>query len=108
MTTAIFLITYVGIALGRFPGLALDRTGIALLGAIAMLAAGALSLSQAVQALDVPTLLLLYALMVVSGQLQLSGFYTWAALWITRWMGRPYAFLLSVMGVSALLSAVLV
>ena len=33
----IFLLTYIGVALGRVPGLMLDRTGIALLGAIANL-----------------------------------------------------------------------
>ena len=31
LTIAIFLLTYIGIALGRVPGLLLDRTGIALL-----------------------------------------------------------------------------
>src|ERR1035441_8711384 len=33
---AIFALTYLGIAAGRVPGLKLDRTGIALLGAIAI------------------------------------------------------------------------
>ena len=36
----LFTLTYCGIAFGRLPGLALDRTGIALLGAIAMVVAG--------------------------------------------------------------------
>ncbi len=36
----IFLASYVGVALGRIPGLTLDRTGIALLGAIAMIEVG--------------------------------------------------------------------
>src|ERR1039458_717090 len=34
---AIFALTYLGIAAGRVPGLKLDRTGIALLGAIAIM-----------------------------------------------------------------------
>jgi hypothetical protein len=34
-TVSIFIATYFGVALGRIPGLMLDRTGIALLGAIA-------------------------------------------------------------------------
>ena len=34
---AVFALTYLGIAAGRVPGLKLDRTGIALLGAIAMM-----------------------------------------------------------------------
>ena len=36
----IFLLTYIGVALGCIPSLTLDRTGIALLGAIAMLVLG--------------------------------------------------------------------
>jgi Na+/H+ antiporter NhaD/arsenite permease-like protein len=40
---AIFILTYTGVALGRIPGLRLDRAGIALTGAALMLAAGALT-----------------------------------------------------------------
>ncbi len=36
MVPLIFLLTYLGVAMGRYPRLALDRTGIALLGALAM------------------------------------------------------------------------
>jgi hypothetical protein len=42
------------VALGHIPGLTLDRTGIALLGAIAMIVAGALTLPQAVGLVDPP------------------------------------------------------
>ena len=74
----IAVITYAGVALGGVPGLALDRTGIALLGAIAMVASGGLSTGEAVMSIDIPTILLLYALMVISSQFRLGGFYTWA------------------------------
>jgi Na+/H+ antiporter NhaD/arsenite permease-like protein len=103
----IFLVTYTGIALGGIPGLALDRTGIAVLGAIAFIATGIVSTGDAVKAIDFPTILLLYSLMVLSSQFRLGGFYTWAALRITRLMNRPQRFLLALMIVSALLSAVL-
>ncbi|HVR06473.1 MAG TPA: hypothetical protein VMW75_00370 [Thermoanaerobaculia bacterium] len=43
----LFVATYLALAAGRLPRLALDRTGCALLGAIAMLASGALDLGQA-------------------------------------------------------------
>ncbi len=46
-TLAIFLAVYAGMMLGEWPGLALDRTGIALLGAIMVLASGSLSMEQA-------------------------------------------------------------
>ncbi|MEJ5347928.1 MAG: hypothetical protein WHS46_04480 [Desulfosoma sp.] len=42
----LFLIAYIGVALGRIPGLALDRTGIALLGAMAMVAIGAMNTNE--------------------------------------------------------------
>jgi len=72
----IFLLVYVGMLLGRYPRLQLDRTGIALLGAIALLATGALRFEEAVAAVDTRTLALLFGLMVLSAQLRLGGFYT--------------------------------
>lgn len=106
-TVFIFLTTYMGVALGRIPGLMLDRTGIALLGAIAMIVAGTMSFPQAVQAVDLPTIVLLYALMVVSAQLRLGGFYTRTAFWITSVLVHPRFFLLTAMLTSAVMSAVL-
>lgn len=105
--TIIFGLTYAGVALGRIPGLRLDRTGIAVLGAIAMVSGGFLTLEQAISAIDFPTILLLYALMIISAQLRLGGFYTWVALRITGLLRRPRLFLLAAMLTSAVLSAIL-
>ena len=71
----IFLLVYAGMMLGEFPGLALDRSGIALLGAIALTAAGRLSSSEAWLAIDTSTIALLFGLMVISAQFRLGGFY---------------------------------
>jgi Na+/H+ antiporter NhaD/arsenite permease-like protein len=57
----IFAVTYAGVAMGSIPGLALDRTGIALLGAIAMVTTTVLSTQQAIMSIDISTILLLYA-----------------------------------------------
>ncbi len=103
----IFLATYVGVALGSIPGLALDRTGIALLGAIAMVASGVLDTAESFRAIDTSTILLLYALMVLSAQFRLGGFYTHTALRITRYLKWPGAFLLLLMATAALLSSIL-
>ncbi|MEQ1631306.1 MAG: SLC13 family permease [Planctomycetota bacterium] len=73
---AVFVAVYVGMVLGRVPFLALDRSGIALLGGIALLATGSVSLDQAFASLDAATLCLLFGLMLLSAQLQLSGFYS--------------------------------
>lgn len=104
---AIFLVTYAGIALGRVPGLALDRTGIALLGAVAMLLAGAIGIQQSVAAVDVPTILLLYALMIFSAQFRLGGFYTWTVLRLVPQLVQPRRFLAGLMLTAAALSALL-
>lgn len=103
----IFLLTYAGIAIGEIPGLALDRTGIAILGAIAMVAGGVLSTEEAIMAIDFPTILLLYSLMVLSSQFRLGGFYTWVALKISQFTDRPWRFLFLIIFVSGGLSALL-
>jgi Na+/H+ antiporter NhaD/arsenite permease-like protein len=107
MALALFLITYVGIALGKVPGLVIDRVGIALLGAIAMVASGVISTRAAVQSIDLSTILLLYSLMIISAQLRLGGFYTWSASAMLSLLRRPKLFLIVLMTVSALLSALL-
>src|SRR5512135_3765705 len=106
LAIVIFVATYAGVAVGGIPGLALDRTGIALLGAIAMLATGILTTDAAIRSIDIPTILLLYSLMVLSSQFRLGGFYTWIAVRITGFMDRPLRFLLVMMAVCAALSAV--
>src|SRR3989338_8152949 len=103
----IFLITYAGVAIWEIPGLALDRTGIALIGAILMVVFGVLSTKEAILSIDISTILLLYGLMVLSSQFRLGGFYTWTALKITKFMDKPERFLLVLMIVSAVLSAIL-
>ena len=107
MPLALFLITYIGIALGKVPGLVIDRVGIALLGAIAMVGFGVVSTREAVQAIDLPTILLLYSLMIISAQLRLGGFYTWSASRMLALLASPKLFLLVLMAVSAILSALL-
>jgi len=103
----IFAVTYVGVAVGRIPWLLLDRTGIALLGAIAMVVSGAVAVDRAVGSIDVSTILLLYALMIISAQLRLGGFYTCIARRIAALCVYPRRFLLVCMGIGAFLSAIL-
>lgn len=42
LIAGVFLAVYLGMALGRWPGLALDRTGVAMIGAIALFAVSAI------------------------------------------------------------------
>ena len=70
-----FLFVYVGMMVGELPRLRLDRTGFALVGAIVLVASGRMTTAAAWAAIDVPTLALLFGLMVISAQFRLGGFY---------------------------------
>ncbi len=84
MVLAVFVTVYVGMFLGGLPRIQVDRTGVALLGAIALLVSGSLSLGAAVHHVDVPTMALLFGMMIVSAQMRLGGVYGA----VTRWVGR--------------------
>jgi Na+/H+ antiporter NhaD/arsenite permease-like protein len=73
---AVFATVYLGMFLGGLPRLKLDRSGVALLGAIAVIALTGLPLEDAARSVDLPTIVLLFAFMVVSAQMRLGGFYT--------------------------------
>jgi len=103
----VFAVVYVGMLLGEIPGLALDRTGVALLGALALVATERVTPAAAWAAVDVPTLALLFGLMVVSAQFRLGGFYTWVARRIVAAPVSPSALLAGVVAVAGGLSAVL-
>jgi len=104
----VFAVVYLGMVLGRLPGLALDRSAVALLGAVAVLAGGVLDSRQAWASIDMPTMSLLFGLMLVSAQLRLGGFYTLLARRIAQARLSPPGLLLLVMGAGAGLSALLV
>ena len=103
---AVFGFVYLGMLLGGLPRLRLDRTGIALLGAIVLLATGTVSLEEATRAVHVPTLALLFGLMVVSAQLKLGGFYSWVARRLATRARSPATLLAVVVAGAGLLSAV--
>ncbi len=103
----VFAFVYVGMVLGEIPGLALDRTGVALLGALALVASERVSPEAAWRAVDVPTLALLFGLMVVSAQFRLGGFYTWVTRRAAGAAVSPPALLALVIAVAGGLSAVL-
>ncbi len=107
LVVAVFVATYVGMALGRVPPLKLDRSGIALVALVVLLASGRVSERQAGAAIDMPTLLLLFALMIVSAQFQAAGLYRAAAARVAAAKGSADRLLLLTVVVAGLLSAVL-
>jgi len=76
---AIFLGSYLVFAIGKFPGLKIDRPGAAIIGAVAMIAFRVLRPGDALRFIDFPTLVLLFSMMLIVGNLHLVGFFEWNA-----------------------------
>jgi Na+/H+ antiporter NhaD/arsenite permease-like protein len=102
----IFVVVYLGMILGGLPLLQLDRTGVALLGAIALIGLDAVSLEEAAQSIHLPTLILLFSFMVVSAQMRLGGFYDAVTRWMVRLPLAPAVLIGALILVVAALSAV--
>jgi Na+/H+ antiporter NhaD/arsenite permease-like protein len=104
----IFVGSYLALAIGRIPGLSIDRAGIALVGAGLMVASGALPLEDAYRAVDLDTITLLLGMMIVVASLRLSGFFAVANGWVRAHAKRPLTLLVAVVAVSGVFSAFLV
>ena len=111
MHTAIVLLiltlTYIGMAAGRIAWLRVDRTGIALLAVITLLASGEMTLDDFGAEANLPTLALLFAMMIISAQFAESGFIDLCARTITFTRGGTAALLALTVAIGGALSAVL-
>ena len=104
----LFAATYLAVAIGRFPGSHLDRSGAAMAGAALLVAIGALSLGQARDSVDFNTLILLLGMMIVVAHLRLSGFFAAINDLIVGRAHRPLTLLIFIVAVTGVLSAFLV
>ena len=110
MTTLILLVfvaVYIGMAVGRWPGLRIDRTGIALLGAIVLYAAGAVPGAGMLASIDFPTIVILFGLMILSAQFAACGFYDWCSTKIATARIAPATLLAVTVATAGILSAIL-
>lgn len=108
VAAAILVLTYTAIALGGIPGLRIDRTGAAIVGAAFMVAFRVLTPAQAYASVDLGTLVLLFGMMVVVGHLRLAGFFRWAGVTVARRATTPRRLLLGLVAVAGPLSALFV
>src|SRR5262245_28174797 len=104
----VFAATYVVVALGRTPGLRLDRTGAAVVGAAFMVALRVITPEQAYHAVDLATLVLLFGMMIIVGHLRLAGFFRWSGAWIARRARTPRQLLAGLVVTAGVLSALFV
>jgi Na+/H+ antiporter NhaD/arsenite permease-like protein len=103
----VLILTYLGMAAGRIAWLRVDRTGIALLAVIALLASGEMNLDDFGSAVDMPTVALLFAMMIISAQFAESGFIDLCARTIVEMRGGTAALLALTVAIGGVLSAVL-
>lgn len=104
----IFILTYVLIASRRLRALPIGRPAGALLGATLMVAFGALTPAESFAAIDHNTILLLFAMMLLTGYLEISGVFTRLSALIIAMGKTPRGMLTLVCVASGFLSAFLV
>src|SRR5262245_60135234 len=103
----IFFGSYFVFALGKFPWMKIDRPGAAIIGAVLMVAFGIVGASEALASIDFATVVLLFSMMLIVGNVRLAGFFDWVAEWIIARL-HPHHLLPTVIFTSGLLSAFLV
>ncbi|MBE7538128.1 MAG: anion transporter [Opitutaceae bacterium] len=106
ITASLAVITLVGVAIGRYPALKMNRATIAMVGATGMVAFGALSLEQAYAAIDWNTVILLFGMMVLNVNLRMAGFFQLVTSHVVRIARTPRQLLALTIAVSGFFSAI--
>jgi Na+/H+ antiporter NhaD/arsenite permease-like protein len=101
----VFGLTYLLLAIGRLRPFRLDRTGIAIIGAAAMILTGVVPLDRAAAAVDYRTLVLLFGMMIVVANLRLSGFFRLVTARVILRARSPVQLLAATVAVSGVLAA---
>ena len=107
LTVIVFLLVYIAMGFGSLPGFKIDRTGAAIVGAVAMMTIESISPAQAWIAIDYDTIGMLFGLMVVSASFVVSGFYAWTVKKVATLHVTPPALLAVLIAVGGILSALL-
>jgi len=70
---AVFLGSYLVFALGKFPGMKIDRPGAGVIGAVLMVAFRIVPPGDALSHIDFSTIVLLFSMMLIVAYLHLAG-----------------------------------
>ena len=103
----IFFGSYIVFALGKSPGLKIDRPGAAIIGAVLMVAFRIVGAGEALAAIDFSTIVLLFSMMLIVSNLRLAGFFDWITELIIERL-HPQHLLPTVIVTTGVLSAFLV
>ncbi|PLS67966.1 MAG: anion transporter [Cyanobacteria bacterium M5B4] len=103
----VLIVSYVGLALGSFPGLRMNRPAIALVGSAILIALGITPLKEAWQAIDATTIVFLLSMMIVNASLAYSGLFQIVLVNIVKITHSPLGLLVMLTFGSGILSAFL-
>ena len=101
---AVFAVSYFVFALGKLPGMKIDRPGMAIIGAVLMVAFRIVPAAEALRFIDFGTLVLLFSMMLLVGYLHLTGFFEWVTEQIVTRL-KPRHLLPTVIFITGVLSA---
>lgn len=101
----IILLTLYGIAVGSYPAFRMNRATIALVGAAVLIFIGSIKLEQAYDAIDLNTILLLFSMMILNGNLRICGFFKLLSSKIISFAKTPNQLLALIIFSSGILSA---
>ncbi len=101
----IISLTLIGVAIGRYPVLRMNRATIVVVGSALLIIIGAIPLETAYAAIDLNTIVLLFSMMVLNINLRLAGFFGLVVNRVTRLAKTPKQLLLLIVLSSGILSA---
>lgn len=101
----IISITFIGIAIGRYPIIKSNRTTIALIGVAILVIANQVSFENIPDYIDFDTIVLLFSMMIINANLKLSGFFGLVGRWMTGITRSPRIFLAIEILLAGILSA---
>ena len=107
LLVAVVVATYVGLGLGHWPGVGLNRPTIAWVGVAGVVSLGGMTVPEAWQAVDGRTMVFLLSMMLVNGALTEAGVFGWLLQGLVRHSRHPLGLLLVVTGGTGVLSAFL-
>ena len=104
----ILALSLIVFAVGKSPVFRMDRAGAAIVGASLMIGLNVISLDQAAAAVDYRTIVVLFAMMIVTSSLRISGFFHLVGEFLVRVIRTRRQLLLAVILAGGLLSALFV
>jgi len=105
VTVSIVALAFVGVAMGRLPGLKANRATIAVMGVGLLLATRQVSFDELSGVVDSSTIILLFSMMVINANLRLAGFFEWVGGTLLRITRSPRGLLAVVIVMAGVLSA---